>query len=100
MYSKHLAESVAERTGIRTKYVKICTEGMKTPNYLPWAPRASASRISSSLESSSGCRGWGGADYPPPAKGPPKKRKAAGEGEASSSSATGRSARAKKASKK
>ena len=35
MYSKHLAESVAERTGIRTKYIKIRTEGMKTPNYLP-----------------------------------------------------------------
>ena len=40
MYSKHLAESVAERTGIRTKYTKmkytkIRTEGMKTPNYLP-----------------------------------------------------------------
>ena len=38
MYSKHLAESVAERTGIRTEYIKICTKGIKTPNYknVPW----------------------------------------------------------------
>ena len=35
MYSKHLAESVAERTRIRTEYIKIRTKGMKTPNYLP-----------------------------------------------------------------